>query len=417
MRNTSRVCGLLAAALVLAGCGVGEEQDQEHSDQHTHAGAAGMEAPRGPNGGRLLVDGEFSVELAIFESGVPPEYRAWVSRGGVPVAARDVELSAILTRLGGVRDEIGFTAQDEFLRGDSVIHEPHSFVVTVEARHGSRAHRWQYDSFEGRTRIRPELAEASGLETEQAGPGTIRETVTVYGRVRPDEERVRRIYARYAGTLESVEVSAGDRVRRGQTLATVESNESLARYAVTAPIDGVITERNAHPGEQTGERTIFALMDTGRVWVEFAVFPRALPRVRQGAPVRIRAYGGDVERSGEISYISALANPDQSVTARVTLENPDGVLLPGMYVTGRIQVAQYEVGLAVRRSGLQSYRDFTVVYAQVGDQYEVRMLDLGRQDFEWIEVLGGLAPGTRYVTANSYLVKADIEKSGATHDH
>ena len=404
MPNASRGCGLLAALLVLAGCGVAEEQDQEHSD-------------RGPNGGRLLVDGDFSVELAIFEGGMPPEFRAWASRGGAAVAPRDVELSVTLNRLGGVTDEIAFTAQDRFLRGDRVIYEPHSFVVAVTARHGNRTHRWQYDSFEGRTRIRPELAEAFGLETEQAGPGTIRETITVYGRVRPDEERVRRIYARYAGTLEAVEVSVGDRVRRGQTLATVESNESLARYAITAPIDGVITERNAHPGEQTGERTIFALMDTAHIWVEFAVFPRDLPRVRLGAPVGIRAYGGEWERSGEISYISALANPDQSVTARVTLENPDGALLPGMYVTGRIQVAEHDVGLAVRRSGLQSFGDSTVVYAQVGDQYEVRMLDLGRQDSEWVEVLGGLAPRTQYVTTNSYLVKADIEKSGAAHAH
>ena len=58
-----------------------------------------------------------------------------------------------------------------------------------------------------------------------------------------------------------------------------------------------------------------------------------------------------------------------------------------------------------------------VVYAQIGNEYEVRMLDLGRQDTDRAEVLGGLAPGTRYVTTNSYLVKADIEKSGASHDH
>jgi cobalt-zinc-cadmium efflux system membrane fusion protein len=71
----------------------------------------------------------------------------------------------------------------------------------------------------------------------------------------------------------------------------------------------------------------------------------------------------------------------------------------------------------VKRKGLQSFRDFTVVYAQIGNEYEVRMLDLGRQSGEWIEVLGGLDPGTRYVTTNSYLIKADIEKSGASHDH
>ena len=37
---------------------------------------------RGPNNGRLLRDGDFVVELAIVETGVPPEFRAWVTDGG-----------------------------------------------------------------------------------------------------------------------------------------------------------------------------------------------------------------------------------------------------------------------------------------------------------------------------------------------
>ena len=73
--------------------------------------------------------------------------------------------------------------------------------------------------------------------------------------------------------------------------------------------------------------------------------------------------------------------------------------------------------LAVKRIALQAFRDFRVVYAQVGDVYEVRMLDLGRDAGEWVEVLGGLEPGTRYVTSNSHLIKADIGKSGAAHNH
>jgi membrane fusion protein, heavy metal efflux system len=105
------------------------------------------------------------------------------------------------------------------------------------------------------------------------------------------------------------------------------------------------------------------------------------------------------------------------VTARVVLDNADGRLLPGMFVTAEVVVAEHEVPLAVRRSALQSFRDFTVVYAQFGEEYEVRMLELGRQSGEWAEVLGGIAPGTRYVTENSYVLKADVEKSGAAHDH
>jgi len=71
--------------------------------------------------------------------------------------------------------------------------------------------------------------------------------------------------------------------------------------------------------------------------------------------------------------------------------------------------------LAVKRTGLQAFRDFTVVYAQIGEEYEVRMLDLGLQAGEWAEVLGGLEPGTRYVSGNSYVIKADIEPLSNSH--
>ena len=111
------------------------------------------------------------------------------------------------------------------------------------------------------------------------------------------------------------------------------------------------------------------------------------------------------------------SDTNQLVNARVELEKAPSQLLPGTFVTGGIHVGGSTVPLAVRSAGLQSFRDFRVVYAVVDDVYEVRMLELGRRAGDWIEVLGGLEPGTQYVTRNSHLIKADIEKSGASHDH
>ncbi|MGK0261323.1 MAG: cobalt-zinc-cadmium efflux system membrane fusion protein, partial [Candidatus Azotimanducaceae bacterium] len=200
-------------------------------------------------------------------------------------------------------------------------------------------------------------------------------------------------------------------------LAQIESNESLKTYSVTAPITGVVTARRVNPGEQTNGRELFTIMDTSDVWAELAVFPTDLPRVNPGQRVKVNLAAGGLQREGVISLLNTTAESNRSVLARVVLDNSDGVLVPGAILTGEIQVAEHQVPLAVKRTGLQSFRDFTVVYALIEDEYEVRMLDLGRQDGEWIEVLGGLEAGTRYVTLNSYLVKADIEKSGASHDH
>jgi cobalt-zinc-cadmium efflux system membrane fusion protein len=147
------------------------------------------------------------------------------------------------------------------------------------------------------------------------------------------------------------------------------------------------------------------------------VFPADFARISVGASVQISTALSEEPLQGTIAMFLPAAGANQAVTARVVLENPDGRLLPGTWVSAQIKVAEYEVPLAVRREALQSFRDFTVVHAQIGDEYEVRMLELGRQSDEWVEVLGGLNPGSTYVTENSYILKADVEKSGASHDH
>ncbi len=398
--------GLVISFLAFAACG---DRDARPAGEH---GAAAPAVEKGENNGRLLHDKDFTLELAIFETGVPPEYRAWAFVDKKPLPAKDVKLTVSLTRLGNKVDTIRFAPQGDFLRGDSVIYEPHSFIVSIEAVYKGQTHRWKYDSFEGRTRIEPAVAEALGIAVETAGPARLQETIEVFGKVTVTPGLERAVEARFPGQISAVHVALGDSVKAGQALLTVDSNESLKAYTVSSPISGVVASLSAKVGEQSQHKTLLRILDNSKVAVELAVFPEQLERVKPGAPVSI-VYR-DQTLTGQVEHIAPELNNNQSATVRVNLSQS----LPiGATVTGRIQVDEYDVPLAVKRAGLQAFRDFTVVYAQVGDEYEVRMLELGREAGEWVEILGGLEPGTRYVTANSYVIKADVEKSGASHDH
>jgi membrane fusion protein, heavy metal efflux system len=403
----------LLLVLTLTGCGRNPEHAHDHGED-AHA----EEAPqKGPHGGRLLSEGDFIVELVIYETGVPPEFRAWISAAGRPIDPRQVQLKVELTRLGGAVDAISFTPEGEFLRGSRPVAEPHSFEVVVTAIHAGRTYRWTFASHEGRVTIPAAVAREAGIRTATAGPGVIEETLTLYGVIRPDASRVREVKARFPGVIRSVRRRHDHRLAAGEVLATVESNESLQTYPVTAPIAGLVTQRDAGVGEQAESNVLFEIADFSRVWAEFDVFPRDRSRLKLGQPVQVLAEGG-AEAEGRLSYISPLSSREnQSVGARVVLDNDGQRWTPGQFVEGRLAVSQTEVPLAVPLSALQSFRDFTVVFAQFGETYEVRMLELGRRDAERVEVLGGLEPGTAYVTENSYLIKADIEKSGASHDH
>ena len=414
MHTTMRLLLLGTFCAIFGACSNGDSGSDSPSPGH---GAPTADYERGPHGGRLLTSGDFSLELAIFETGVPPEFHAWATLAGQPLNPGEVRLEVRLTRLGNRVDQIKFQPKDDFLRGDQVVYEPHSFVVSIDASTGGKSYHWEYDNFEGRTRIDAEVATAFELETEIAGPAEIHQAIEVYGLIEPSAEHVSTVKARFEGLIQSVSATLGDSVKAGQALLTIESNESLKPYVIKAPISGTITARNANAGEPTAGRALFTIMDTSTVWVNLAIFPSDLKRVQAGAPVTIFSASGGDPVAATIDRINIAADANQAVMARVVLDNSEGQFFPGSYVRAQVEVAKYPVPLAVKRAGLQAFRDFTVVYAQIGDEYEVRMLELGRQDEEWVEVLGGLEPGTRYVTANSYLVKADIEKSGATHDH
>ncbi|MEE9355959.1 MAG: efflux RND transporter periplasmic adaptor subunit [Methylococcaceae bacterium] len=375
------------------------------------------EPEKGSHRGRLLKGNGFIVELSIFETGVPPEFRVWVTNNGQPVKPSEVTLNIKLTRLGGIEDNINFTVQGDFLRGDMTIYEPHSFVVTVNAQYQGQSHHWKYDNFEGRTLIESNVAEALEIGTSIAGSTVLKETVAAYGKLMSHPENSREIGARFQGTIKRVHVALGQQVKKGQALITIESNESLKSYKIFSPINGVIRQRQANSGEQTKDRGLFSIVDNSVLMAELAVFPSDRHRVALGATVLVTVKGIEHVITGVIKQIDTVTQPNQSVIVRVELSNKKGRLLAGTFVSAAIEVAEYQVPLAVKRSGLQGFRDFTVVFVKIGNEYEVRMLELGRVAGEWVEILGGLKVGSEYVSENSYIIKADIEKSGAVHDH
>jgi cobalt-zinc-cadmium efflux system membrane fusion protein len=402
---------LAVCFLSLAGaCGVGGGET-EHE-------AAAADYERGPHRGRILRDGDFAIEMTIFEDGVPPEFHIYAYRNDSPIDPREVQLSVALTRLGGGVDQFNFAPVEDYLKGDAVVTEPHSFDVAVRAVHDGDTHEWAYQSYEGRTTIGAAQAEAAGIRVEAAGPATLEETVALSGRVELQPQGRAEITAWYPGRIVRMNRAIGDRVRRGETLASVTSSESLQTYGLPSPINGVVMARNANVGDVAGASPIYVIADATQVHAEFYVYPRDAERLRAGQPVMVRSLSGEHSVRAEIEAILPTADMmTQTIIAHVDLPNADGGWRPGQAVEGAAVVQRHEAALAVRTRALQRFRDFTVVFARVGDTYEVRMLELGRQTPEWTEVLGGLQPGEVYVSDNAFLIRADIEKSGASHDH
>ena len=407
-----RTFAACALALVLAACNGADDTASREA-----ATVAAGDYERGPHNGRMLREGDFALEVTIFETGVEPQYRLYAYADGEPLPPTEVQATVELHRLDGQVDKFAFKPDNDYLVGDGIVTEPHSFDVNVTAAHAGEQYGWEYESYEGRVTIPVAVAADAGVEVEQAGPAVIRDTVQLMGRIAIDDNRHVEVKARFPGIVRAVSVQQGDRVRRGQTLVTVEGNDSMRNYAVTAPFDGVVLARNTNVGDFASDNTLIEIADLSDVWVELHAIGRNAAQLAAGQPVTIKAATGELEADTRIDTLLPLATAGQSVVARASLPNPEGRWRPGMTVSAEVTIADRTVPLAVKESGLQRFRDFTVVFAQIGQTYEVRMLDLGDRDGEYVEVLGGLKPGTRYVTEQSFLIKSDIEKSGASHDH
>lgn len=400
----------------VSGYGGAESTDRGHG--LGHADGNGDDAEHGPHGGRVLKVGACTLELVIHERGVPAELRVYASRNGTVLVPTELDLSVRLDRLGGISETFAFEARDDYLRSLEPVTEPHSFDVTVSGRCAEDEVEWQYGQYEGRTILPTATAADAGITTAFAGPAEIHRTVRVRGRVLADPALKRTLRPRYAGVVEQATKQVGDRVRVGEVMARIESNDSLQTYTLLSPISGIVVAQHAAAGEAVDQHAVYTVASFERVWVDFAVFPADQARVKAGQAITLRAVGATTTVEGRIERLLPISDgTSQTVTARVVVANAEGVWRPGMAVSGEISVARETVPLAVRNEALQQFRDFDVVYARFGDTYEVRMLELGAADAVHTAVLGGLRAGTEYVVGNSYLVKADIEKSGAAHSH
>lgn len=417
---------LIPSLILLAGLAASAWLYQEGSpahDDHGHGGhgAEAAEAPdaKGPHRGRLLSDGDFTLELAIFESGVPPEFRAWFTKAGKPVPPAAVKLSVTLIRPGKVEDRFAFAPEGDFARGDHEVVEPHSFDYVIVTEHAGVTHKWAFEAPEMQTVIAAAAAAKAGVKVEQAAPAELDDTVEVYGRVALDLDGVRRATARFAGVVVEARKSLGDKVAAGEVVARVENSQTLVTTEVKAPGAGVVIARSAAAGEAVAEGAVlYTIAGLDKVWVELEIPRKDLARVKAGQAVVLHADDGTEAVKGVVASVSPLVSAEtQTAIARVVVPNPDGRWRPGGFVKGAVTLSSSRAPVTVKVSALQTLFSFTVVFSQHGDLYQARPLELGRRSGDRVEVLKGLAAGETYVSEGSFLIKADIGKSAASHDH
>ncbi len=413
------------AALLLGFTGIWSLSHQiegDHNHAHGENDYHSDEKEKGPQGGKLLIaenNEDFTVEFKVDENNGKPLFNLYAYDNGELISPKEVNYTVSLNRLDGEVNNFNFMPKDTYAVSDAIVAEPHSFDVKVTVSYEGKTYNWAFDSYEGRTQIDAQAAQDAGVKTSAAQAGTIAQKVKLEGRILLNPYKTANIGARFSGVVKSLKVNLGDKVKKGQVLGIIESNESLNSLKLIAPRSGTVTAVDVMVGSIVNQERILQIADLSDVWAEFHLFPSDMPLVKKGQKITTFSLDNkDLKTASKVERISGTADlASQTALIITSFKNTDMAWKPDMHVEAEVVVNNKNANLIVKETALQKFRDFTVVFAKIKDTYEVRMLELGASDGEHVEVLSGLKEGTEYVSENSFLIKADVEKSGASHDH
>jgi len=226
-------------------------------------------------------------------------------------------------------------------------------------------------------------------------------------------------YLQARTALQEAEIAVQNAQQKLTALGAQPASKSLNQFELRAPFDGIVVEKHLALGEAVKEdASIFTISDLSTVWAEFVVSARDLASVRLGERVTISSTAFDGTAEGTVSYVGALLGEQtRTAKARVTLTNPDMAWRPGLFVTVNVVGREAQVPVAVEADAVQQVDGQSVVFVAVPGGFAAQPVKTGRSDGRRVEIVEGLQAGARVAVANSFILKSELGKDSAGHDH
>ena len=195
--------------------------------------------------------------------------------------------------------------------------------------------------------------------------------------------------------------------------------QDLATYEIKAPFTGKVIEKHISVGEFIKpESNIFVISDLSTVWASLTINQKDLTSIYTGQTININSEALKKNITGKVIYISPLVSEkNKTVKANVLIDNSSGFWRPGTFITAELKKDSVRIPVAVKKEAIQKFRDWDVVFLNDGNKFEIQPIEIGQESDDWVEIKSGLEANQKYVSENSFVIKADIEKSAASHDH
>ncbi len=201
-----------------------------------------------------------------------------------------------------------------------------------------------------------------------------------------------------------------------ETLGGV-SGKASRYHELKSPLDGLVVERELTLGEFVDtSKKAFTVADLSILWVEIALPPDDLPKVKEGQTAVVSSSGKQSE--GKLIFVSPVINPDtRSAKAIIELNNSDGTWRSGDYANASIVTDTQAAGLIIPQEAVQTIEGKPVVFVKTEEGFEKRAITTGKKDGDHLEVTSGLVPNEQVAIGNTFILKAEAGKSEAEHSH
>ncbi|MBD2093293.1 efflux RND transporter periplasmic adaptor subunit [Microcoleus sp. FACHB-1515] len=188
---------------------------------------------------------------------------------------------------------------------------------------------------------------------------------------------------------------------------------------IVAPIAGTVAEPMITAGESidAAGAVLMTLLDGQGVWATANVFEKDLPKISMGQSVRVRVAGSDKTFTGNIAFIGSTVQGDSRVVpVRAELNNPNGILKPGMFAELELLTGQTsDRVLSLPATAIVDANGRKLVYVQNGQNFEPTDVELGRTDGDRVEIKSGLFEGDRVVIQGAPMLYAQSLRGGSAN--
>jgi len=282
----------------------------------------------------------------------------------------------------------------------------------VAGSHEGHDHGEDDHADEGALHLSPESISLAGIRVKSLKARSLERTIELPGEIGFNEDVLVHITPRYPGVAREVQGKVGAWVREGEVLAVLESNESLSKYSIKAPISGRIIDKHLTVGEFAAEdHTMFLIADLRTVWANCEVYAKDMSSVKQGAPLTISSMEGDLSVEAVLSYVAPVYREDtRSALARAVIANDNRLWRPGTFIRALLRVGTGEARKAVERDAVQVLDGEQVVFVpgEEGGEFETVPVETGMASDGFIEIIAGLDLGDTYVASGAFELKAKM---------